>query len=158
MQRLSVRIYLVLLFGCLSTLIFYSSIVERTKNETSQYPTFADYTRFIEIYPDTVNCPCTRTSIPHNELVTELRVTSYHQACSIGAVYSSLLIGSFSQSDESFIDGTDFEQWKELFLRGLMKLCRIAEETAQDSVLMFQLSNMYAYHIIPPEVFSKGMD
>ena len=158
MQHISTRIYLLLLLSCLTTLTLYSTVAERIKSETVQYPTSADYQRLIAIYPDTLDCPCTRTSIPHNEFVVELQVTTYHQACLTSTVDNSLNIGSYATFEGSFIDGTDFEKWKFLFLRGLQQLCQIANETTQNSIAMFQLSNMYAYRAIPPSVFSREIN
>ena len=122
------------------------------------YPTATDYQRLANRYPDTLDCPCTRTSIPHHEFIVGLQVTAHHQACRTLAVENSLLIGSYANYEDDFIDGTDFKKWKNLFIRGLKQLCQIAEETTRTSIEMFQLSSMYAYRAIPPHVFNSEVN
>ena len=53
-----------------------------------------DYEDLLSLYKNDLNCPCTRISIPYNELITELRVNAIHQACSTNLVQMALVAGT----------------------------------------------------------------
>jgi hypothetical protein len=157
-QRLHTRIYLILLISSLAVTFMYSLLIERTKTVTVQYPTLIEYTRLIELNPEKVDCPCTRVSIPYHEFVKELKVTSYHPACRTSVIHNVLLFGTASDEDSTFIDGSNFETWKRLFSDGLEQLCQIAASTVQDRIEVFRLSSMYAYRMVPLDLFKEKID
>ncbi len=93
-QRIYTRVYLALFLSCLSVLLFYTAIIERTITETHTLPSITDYEHLLNLYSDDVHCPCARISIPYNDLITKLRVNEFHQACSTDLVYSSFITGN----------------------------------------------------------------
>jgi hypothetical protein len=94
-QRIYTRVYLALFISCLSVLLFYTAIIERTITETHTLPSITDYEHLLDLHGDDVNCPCTRITIPYNDFITELRVSEFHQACSTSLVQTTFTEGNF---------------------------------------------------------------
>ena len=157
-QRIYTRIYLFLFFGSLSTLVSYSSIVDRTITQSYMLPSIADYEHLLDLYPDSVQCPCTRISIPYDAFVTQLQVTSFHQACTTNVVNSVFNGGEF------YVDGSpppppdDLILWKGPFIDGLQTLCQLAENSVANSIEVFRASSMLAYQVISRSQFTNEMN
>jgi len=98
-QKIYTRIYLVLFISCLSVLLFYTAIIERSITKIQTTPSIEDYEHLLDLYSDEINCPCTRISIPYNEFVTDLRVNAFHQACSTNLIQESLVAGNYASCD-----------------------------------------------------------
>ena len=95
-QRIHTRIYLVLLITCLGVLLFYTAIVERSVIRIQAVSSIEDYEHLQNLYSEDVSCPCRRISILYNEFVTELRVNTFHQACSIVLIDRSFDAGNYT--------------------------------------------------------------
>jgi hypothetical protein len=68
--RLTTRLYLCLYVICLTVLILYTSIHQRTLRTNIHNPSLAMAQQLQEKYIGTVECPCTRASIPIDEFVS----------------------------------------------------------------------------------------
>ncbi len=95
-QRIQTRIYLVLFISCLSVILGYTAIIDRSITKTLVMPSIADYEHLLDFYSVDLNCPCTRISIPYKELITDLRVNAFHQACSTNLIELSLTAGNYA--------------------------------------------------------------
>ena len=89
-QKIYTRVYLIMFLSCLSVLLFYNAVVERSVSKTHSSPTVADFEHLHDLYKDGLSCPCTKVSIPYGNFVTDLRVDSFHQVC-MGNASSMLL-------------------------------------------------------------------
>ena len=90
-QKIYTRVYLIVFLGCLSVLLFYNAVVERSVSQTHWSPSIAEFEHLHDLYQDGLSCPCTKVSIPYGDFVTELRVDAYHQVCFDKAVEVLLL-------------------------------------------------------------------
>ena len=96
-QKLNTRIYIILFTSCLCVLLFYTAIVERSAIKIHTIFSIEDYEHLLDVYSDGVICPCTRISIPYSDLVTELRVDVFHQACSTALIWASMRAGKYAR-------------------------------------------------------------
>ncbi len=96
-QRIYTRVYVVLFISCLSVLLFYTVVIERSVTKTHMRPSVMDYEHLLKLYSDGVNCPCTRISIPYNEFVIELRINAFHQACSTNVIRLVVATGTYCE-------------------------------------------------------------
>ena len=93
-QRIYTRVYLTVFLSCLSVLLFYNAVVERSASETHWSPTVDDFERLHDRLNNGLSCPCTKVSIPYGDFVIELLVDSYHQVCIDDNVRILLLRGN----------------------------------------------------------------
>jgi len=76
-QILSTRIFLVLFMISLTTLIGYASLNLESTSVLVRDPTQQTYEQLYSLYPETLICPCTQTSIQIDKFI-EANV-EYHQ-------------------------------------------------------------------------------
>ncbi len=92
-QRIYTRIYIVSFVICLSVLLFYTAIIERSITKTHAMSSINDYEYLLDLYSDNLNCPCKHISIPYNEFITELQVNAFHEACSTNVIERAFTTG-----------------------------------------------------------------
>ena len=156
-QYIHTRVYLLLLITCIAILLFRTSIIERSGTLTISSPSSNDYKRLLDLYPNSVNCPCTHISIPYGEFMTELRVTSFHQVCSTSTLSSILTVGG-KPPLLTFQPGDAFNAWRGTFLDGINGLCSIAQDYIGNSTQIFRSSPMLSYQMIPRTAFDGEVD
>lgn len=76
-QIISTRIFIILFLISLTGLIGYASLSLQTTTVRVQFPTQTIFEELYSLYPETLVCPCTRTSI-QMDAYTHIEVT-YHQ-------------------------------------------------------------------------------
>lgn len=76
-ERLSTRIYIVLLSITFIILLTYTTIVEQTSTITVKSPTQKHIEHLFDQYPESIHCPCTNVAIPYDTF-TQMDVI-YHQ-------------------------------------------------------------------------------
>ncbi|UJR20229.1 hypothetical protein I4U23_023360 [Adineta vaga] len=79
-ELLSTRLYLLLLIISVTTLATYTSFTQRHKTESVTYPTYSVYQHLYKEYFDSLQCSCTKMSIPYEKFTKT--VPSFHQVCS----------------------------------------------------------------------------
>ncbi len=139
-QRIHTKIYLILFISCLSVLLFYTAIIERSITKTQTMPSIDDYKYLMDVYADNLNCPCTRISIPYNEFVTELRVSAFHQACTTKLIQNALAAGNHTQFHLNFQPSrTDYNYFYWVFISTTYKcfVKRIAKSLSTKVSIFF---------------------
>ena len=79
-QRISTRLFIVLMIIALSVLVLYTSLVIVTKTVTIKQPTVNVYTELQTKYSQTIVCPCTQISINYEKFISFH--PTFHQICS----------------------------------------------------------------------------
>ena len=91
-QKLYTRIYLILYVGALSILLLNTSFVERSFTEVCHQPSLVAYEQLNGRYPNTVNCPCTHSSIAYDQFIVNLEMPSIKLAQRMSLSESSLQV------------------------------------------------------------------
>ncbi|UJR17988.1 hypothetical protein I4U23_004889 [Adineta vaga] len=157
LQLIYTRVYLILFTICLIILIFYNSIIDRTRTIVTSNPNLEDYQQLLKLYPDNVNCPCTQITIPYAQIITELNVTSFHQVCTTSLLGNMVQLGRFSGST-TVSDGLKFDSWRYSFLNGLTILCSLSQNYVKNNIEMLLSSTMLAYQTIPRNIFHQQIN
>jgi len=89
-QKIDTKVYLILFMCCLSIILFYTMINERSIIETHLLNSVDEYNLFYDQYENDLNCPCTRISIPYDNFITELYVDRFFQQCEYNSMESIL--------------------------------------------------------------------
>jgi hypothetical protein len=77
LERISTRIYLILLAISSIILLTYTSVAEQTSTITVESLSQTTIEQLFEEHPKSLNCPCTNTAILYDNII-EVGVT-YHQ-------------------------------------------------------------------------------
>ncbi|CAF1618625.1 unnamed protein product [Adineta ricciae] len=157
LQLIYTRVYIVLFIIALGTLVFYNSVIERTRSIITSNPKITDYEQLLQLYSDNVNCPCTQIAIPYAKIVTTLNVTSFHQVC------TSSLLGKMIETGRPLgsttgPSGLEFDSWRKLFMSGISILCALSKNYVKNNIEIFLSSTMLAYQIIPRNVFNQQIN
>ena len=174
-QRIYTRIYIVSFVSCLSVLLFYTAIIERSITKTHTMPSINDYEYLLDLYSDNLNCPCKRISIPYNEFITELQVNAFHQACSTNVIRQhspQVIVNICKRSIYHYLSclaipqlnglyygvSEDFRNFIDVFDETLQQLCTLAQETVDNSITTFNSSTMFVKQIMPRIQFNNEMN
>ncbi|CAF1134851.1 unnamed protein product [Adineta ricciae] len=83
-QRITTRIYLVLLIGSISVLCLFNSLSTEIVTTTISNPSLTTYKSFESIYSTTLQCPCANKTMTFGTFLSFSPV--FHQICSSGFV------------------------------------------------------------------------
>ncbi|CAF1538405.1 unnamed protein product, partial [Adineta ricciae] len=157
LQLIYTRVYIILFIISLAILVFYKSIIERTRTIITINPNITDYEQLLELYLDNVNCPCTQIAIPYEKIVTKLNVTSFHQVCTSSLLGNMIQIGRLPGS-KTDPNGLKFDSWRYSFLYGLNTLCDLSKNYIENNIEIFLSSTMLTYQIIPRNIFNQQIN
>lgn len=78
-QRLTTRLYLILMSMFLIGLIIYAALLSRTFTITVSRPTEYKFKQLFDHFPETLQCPCSRISIQYHEFIRSQVI--FHEVC-----------------------------------------------------------------------------
>ncbi|UJR12301.1 hypothetical protein I4U23_016478 [Adineta vaga] len=156
-RKIYTRIYLFLYIIVLGIILFRTAFIEHRISKTHYSPSIDDYEQLLSRYSDNLNCPCTHVTIPYNEFITELQVTSYHEACNFKRLYSMTAAGmSFGAISN---DGRErFSLWFEPFYESFDKLCSLVKTHTENSNNIFITSTMFTNQLLSRNPFMIEID
>ncbi|CAF1147349.1 unnamed protein product [Adineta steineri] len=132
-QRITTRVYLILLFGSICILCLFTSLNSEIVLITVSSPSLATYNSLEIADSDTLRCPCSNKTIPYQTFVsTSLR---FHQICTSDFVDDDWIqivrnnIGYNTNNDWRNDAGGEFQT--------LSDFCRLANKTIDDATDRF---------------------
>ena len=79
-ERISTRLFIVLLIISLTILLLYNSLINIIQTNNIKKPTFEQYSQLYSLYQEVLTCPCTQILIDYEKFI-RLDYT-LHQVCS----------------------------------------------------------------------------
>ncbi|CAF1040384.1 unnamed protein product [Adineta ricciae] len=79
-ELFTTRLYLILLIVSLVVLTTYTSFTVRFNTQSLLNPTYSQYQQLHNDYADTLQCSCSKISVPYGQFVTTMAI--FHQVCS----------------------------------------------------------------------------
>ncbi|CAF1199067.1 unnamed protein product [Adineta ricciae] len=137
-ERITTRVFIILLTLSLSIILLYHSLIKITKTDVHKTPTLEKYERFYSLYPNTLTCPCKNILIPYAEIV-EIKY-SLHEVCSSDLVSLRWFHYLRDHHDESRIYEKDFRSTGSFTFQALGGLCQLANRTIADGYSQFLLN------------------
>jgi hypothetical protein len=151
-QRISTRLFIVLLTGAMTILLLYTSLIRITKTVNIESPSFEQYSHLYLTYSRSLTCPCSKISINYGKFI-HVEYT-LHQVC------SSIFV------DQSWINflaknaGTRNMFWEVEFrhssphtFQALKTFCELINKTISDSLTQFYSNQYVSASIIHQELF-----
>ncbi|CAF1082825.1 unnamed protein product [Adineta ricciae] len=137
-ERITTRVFIILLTLSLFIILLYHSLIKITKTDVHKTPTLEKYERFYSLYPNTLTCPCKNILVPYAEIV-EIKY-SLHEVCSSDLVTQRWFQYLLNSRDESRTYENDFRSTGSFTFQALGGLCQLANQTIADSYSQFLLN------------------
>ncbi|CAF3999813.1 unnamed protein product, partial [Adineta steineri] len=148
-QRISTRIFIILLTLSLTVLILYTSLVNTTKTTDINSPTITQYTQLYATYPQTLTCACTQISIDYDKFIQ----VNYklHQICiSIFVNHTWILYLVNARSSDLFTD--DFRASGTFIFQALNAFCQLSNQIITNRLTQFYSSQYISASVTPLQV------
>ena len=145
-QRISTRIFILLLILAAVILAIYTYAVTIIENITVQLPSLSQYRDLNEKYSQTLSCPCTEVSIGYKSFL-QLNHT-FHQVCQSFYV-SGEWISFLGRIQESFLWVEDFRFVATLTFQSLRFLCELANRSISLKLDEFDTYNYVSANVVP---------
>jgi hypothetical protein len=144
-ERISTRIFIILLILSLIILLLYNSLVNTTITINREKPNLQQYKQLYEKYSQTLTCPCTKISTNYKEFF-QVNYT-LHQLCTSVFVTEEwfLYLARISLHQPLYHD--DFLLLGVSIFQALNTLCQMANRTISNSLTQFY-SNQYVSAIV----------
>ena len=136
-QKLTTRIYLILLAIAATTLLLFNSLNMETVTVTTSNPSLNTYIKLQELHSQTLRCPCSTITIPYNQFL--LFSPILHQICSsdwIKNKWLTILTQSATASAENDWRNGAYQQFNLL-----SELCQLANQTIANAIDEFLLQS-----------------
>ncbi|CAF3916101.1 unnamed protein product [Adineta steineri] len=150
-ERISTRVYIILLTLSLAILLLYNSLINITETVNDKAPTMTKYLELYSTYPQTLICPCTQISISYNRFLS-IEYT-FHQVCTsvfITQNWTNYLSTSYGD-DDVYLD--DFRLTSSFTFQALSALCQLINQTVSNRLSQFYSSQYVSASVIPSEIF-----
>ncbi|CAM4751903.1 unnamed protein product [Rotaria magnacalcarata] len=155
--HLTTRLYICFYCVGITILIFHSSFKQRTITENFYNPSLALTQQLKTRQNGTVECPCTRASIPLHEFVTIQ--TSFHEICTSTFVkdeWREALTINFNNIS-SFLNINDYRRFLSAHLQFLSGLCYQTMKHVNDSVRSFTSTSLITSRLLSQSSFDKQL-
>ncbi|CAF1660287.1 unnamed protein product, partial [Adineta ricciae] len=152
-QRISTRVFIILLATILVILSIYNSVGTITKAITVKTPTLEQYLHLYAAYPQTLTCPCTEISVEYAKFIEVYY--SFHQVCTsdfIGKEWIRYVASSFTYTT---VWRSDFRWTGASLFRALRTNCQLMNTTVSDNLERFYSEEYVNAFLSPPELFSS---
>jgi hypothetical protein len=152
-ERISTRIFILLLTLILTILLLYTSLESVTKTVNVKTPTLAQYSQLYATYPETLTCPCTTISVNYGKF---LHVEySFHQVCSSIFVTENWINYLATLLEFGPLYANDFRVSGTFTFQALGALCDLVNRTVSDSLTRFYSSQYVSAFVTPSELFQS---
>lgn len=157
-ERLSTRLYVVVLIICITILVFYTGLVERSETRTIFKPSQSVYDRLKAHYSDSLQCPCAKIAITRSEFIPYIDQV-LHPVCSSDLVSTEWLtyIKGRPSANQPTLWKTDFRRWSVLFFNTLASFCSVANSTVTKAIEEFQSRTFVSAQVISSQAFEIQM-
>lgn len=153
-QRLSTRLFVLMVVVSLCVLSLYSSIGNETRQKTIHFPNEIQVEQLKETNFDSMSCLCNQSSISYEKFVS-MKV-SYHQICSsifINRSWISFLESPLiSENITSFYENTDLRLTGSSMFRILAILCDFVEE-----IVAMRVNNFLGNQLVSTQLADKSL-
>jgi hypothetical protein len=152
-ERISTRLFIILLTIILTVLLLYTSLATVTKTVNVETPTLAQYSKLYATYPQTLTCPCTTISINYGKF---LHVEySFHQVCSSVFVTENWISYLAAANAHKSLYTDDFRASGTFTFQALSAFCDLINRTISDSLTVFYSSQYVSAYVTPSELFQS---
>ncbi|CAF1419135.1 unnamed protein product [Adineta steineri] len=151
-QRLSTRVYLLLLIGIITILMVHTALSYQNINRTVQTPNLSTYMQLLNEHPDTLSCLCSRINILFGDFV--ILTPTFHQVCTSQFI-SQALIDATYDSLAIYYNPLDIRMTISFQLQLLRSFCQLSESIILDELNdLLNGTELVSARLIDPTLFN----
>ncbi|CAF1052282.1 unnamed protein product [Adineta ricciae] len=149
-QRISTRLFILLLVISLTILLLYNSLVTITQTVYINSPSLHEYSSYYSSYPQTLSCACTQISISYETFI-KIKY-SFHQVCSSFLVTQQWIdyLATFRTNSTTHLD--DFRLVSTSMFEGLSSFCYLVTATIRNRLSQFYTTRYVSGTVTPMKV------
>ncbi|CAF4149829.1 unnamed protein product, partial [Adineta steineri] len=154
LQRITTRIYLVLLASSVCIFLLYKSLDVQTTNIIVSKPSLIAYKQLQETHSDSLECSCSNIAVPFEKFVTWS--PRLHQLCSSDFITENW-ISLLSLTQLTVLYGARITEWdgfKGTHFRFLSTLCQLANKTVTDAIQRFGIQSFITLNVTTETSFN----
>ncbi|CAF1020292.1 unnamed protein product [Adineta steineri] len=150
-QRISTRLFIILLTISLSILVLYTSLVHITGTVNVKAPSIQEYEQLYNSYNQTLTCECTQISINYEKFI-QIQYT-LHQVCHSDFV-TQKWINYLATSNGTYGKYTDdFRSSGTYVFQTISAFCTLVNQTILNRLTEFNSSQYVSAFVIPSSIF-----
>jgi hypothetical protein len=155
-QRISMILFILLFIPSITIIIFYTfNTGTMAKTVMVQAPTLMQYTQLNSLYPQTLQCTCSKASIKYARFIHI--EYSLHQVCSSVFVDQSWINYLQHRSGiPMFI--YDFRSTGSSTFQALSTFCQLINSTVMDGLIRFYSNQYISTSVIPSELWEREIE
>lgn len=152
-QCITTRIFLICLGGSLIVFGLYVFVSTQVKTVTVINPSQSDYEHLLQLYPSTLDCPCSQITIAFSVFIT--MVPTFHQLCS-SFIISPMWYNQLAKANlTSTVPLAVFEiSLGSRYFQVLAMVCSLADNTVSNAYRLFSANIFISDHAIPQILFT----
>ncbi len=160
-QRISTRIYIILLIVSLFVLLIYLSLENITQIKTVRNPSIDQFNLLYQEYSDGVQCPCQKLSIEYQSFIRFY--PQFHSVCASDFLTSKIWLeinypsSKFGEyNTPTFISNKDdFRQIVSPLLQLLSSFCNLSLQTINTELLTFNFTTFITPNLVSQQQFDR---
>ncbi|CAF3546542.1 unnamed protein product, partial [Adineta steineri] len=150
-QRISTRLFIILLIILLSILLLYTSLINITQTVNVKAPSIQEYEQLYNSYNQTLTCECTQVSINYEKFI-QIQYT-LHQVCHSDFVTQEWINYLATSSGNSELNSTDFRLSSTFIFQAMSTFCTLVNQTISNSLIQFYSNQYVSAFVTPSNVF-----
>ena len=155
MQRLSTRLFVVLLTLSITILAGYSLLVRVTRTINVKAPSFTQYSHLDSTYSQSLTCPCSQISVDYAHIFHVQYIL--HEVCS-SAFVTDAWIKSLSPPDiGERVLNVDFRATATSTFQALRSFCQLSNQTISEALTQFNANQYITITVTPVGTFQSEM-
>ena len=151
-ERISTRLYILLLFGLIIILLLYTSIITITQTINVEKPTFGQYSHLYSAHSQTLTCPCAKISINY-EYFLQIQY-DLHPICSSVFITDDWIARNDAIDQNLFINA-DFRITISYTFQALRIFCELIESTIYNSLIQFNSTQYITASVVSFTLFQS---
>ncbi|CAF4027582.1 unnamed protein product, partial [Adineta steineri] len=152
-QRISTRIFIILLTLSLIALILYTSLINTTQTFDINSPTIVQYSQLYSTYTQTLTCACTQVSVNYDKFI-QVNYT-LHQICTSIFVQDIWISYLYNASATALFFTDDFRGSGSFIFQGLSTFCQLSSQTISNRLTQFYSSQYVSASVTPLQVLQS---
>ncbi|CAF1607460.1 unnamed protein product, partial [Adineta ricciae] len=152
-QKISTRLFVILLVLIMTILLLYTSLTNITRTVVIEKPTVETYLNLYSKYPQTLTCPCSTISINYGDILSIQY--SFHQVCTSDFIRQDWI------SFLNFFNSPLYAHFKDFLLmgpqvfQGLRSFCLTIKAIIDNNMDKFYKNQYISAYVIPLNLFQS---
>ena len=153
-ERISTRIFIILLILSVLIVTIYAAQVNVIKTTEIKEPSYEEFHALTFHYPETLHCPCENPAISHEAFI--ILIPQFHQLCT--SVFISKDWIDYLTAAAGIYVSDDFSYTGVMYFRMLASFCRMANNTITNAMQTFKTTRFITANVLFKTLFEEQIN